>query len=275
MALMSSPHGLVVSPEARGKGVGAALLARTYGGERHLLLLGAGKSVQRTYVRMGAELVPTFWHRTFLNPMTAPVIVGLHRLSPSLVDRGLALACSVANAVRTRGAWLDVHHTVSRGLASEIADLLVRDANGDAHVAWTWELVHWRFFAHSGPRHIVVRSGAGPGRDPRAFAIVSLGIQRSLLVARTVEWYAEDDRAARRLAISLRALLTAMGANAWLAMTSRPARAQQWQRLGFWPAPNAPMAYQLHQPRGTSFGSMAFGGGAGDYGFEAIPLGAV
>jgi hypothetical protein len=267
--LVASPHNLVVDPRFR-TGVGLGLITETFRGEKHQLLMGAGSSVDRIYERLGARALTSCWLRTLLNPLTAPAVAALHRAAPIAMDAVLARAHAVMGHVRVPARWVEVRSSFDDEIASDATHMLLRHSGSAAHVHWTPELVQWRFFSKIGPRHLLVC--LGPSRDARAFAIVSLGVHHALALARTVEWHAESERWSLLLGIVVRALLSVLGANAWFAMTSDPARAASWRRLGFWDAREPPKIYELHSPRTASFGATSFGGSAGDYGFEAMAL---
>lgn len=267
--LVTSPHNLLVSVAHR-TGVGFALISETFKRESHLLLLGAGAAVDKIYERLGARAIPTYWHRSVLNPITLPVVFALHRAAPRVLDALLARTCAGVNGGLS-GGKVDVRAHADGGVADEVIGLLRHTAGTRAHVRWTAETLRWRFFDPAGPRHLLVRLGAAK-REPSALAIVSIGIHRSVCVARTVEWYARDTAAALAIGLALRALLTALGANAWMAMTSDAQASKQWRRAGLWRLAKAPATLELHRPRALTFGAACFGGGAGDSGFEALPL---
>jgi len=157
---------------------------------------------------------------------------------------------------------------------SAVAEALVRHAGEATHVAWTPRLVQWRFFAPAGPRHVLIRLGSRRDRGTRALAILSLGVQRSLLVARVVEWYADGDGTALLLGLGLRAALAAAGVNVWFAMTTDATKARQWRTVGLREVSSPPAVYELTKPRSRSLGPVLVQGGAGDYGWEALPIGA-
>jgi hypothetical protein len=266
--IVASPHNLMVAPAYR-TGIGFALIAETFR-HKHVLQMGAGVSVQAIYEKMGSRPIPTHRGRAILNPLTAPVVALFHRAAPSVLDRATKFACTLVNGLRTPGGWLRVDSAPTDTMLSEVADRLVGGAEGRTHVAWTPELMRWRFFSPIGPRHLLVSHHARGEAD--AIAIVSLGFHRSLSVVRIVEWWAPEDRDARSLATGLRVLLNALGANMWLGLTSDSKTADQWRSAGFRPVPAPPKEYELHRPRDLSFGPISFCGGAGDVGFEALPL---
>jgi hypothetical protein len=268
-ALVSSPHSLMVDPRFR-TGVGLGLIAEAFRGEKHQLLIGAGPSVTRIYEKLGARPVTSYWLRTALNPFTIPAIAAFHRAAPIAMDAVISRTHAAVDRAHLPARSIEVRSSLDEELASHVARMLLRASGSAAHIQWTPDLVRWRFFSKYGPRHLLVC--LGPGQDARAFAIVSLGVHRTLALARTVEWYAESKRWGFCLGVVVRALLSVMGANAWFAMTSDPRRAASWRGIGFWNAREPPMIYELHSPRIQSFGPLCLGGAAGDHGFEAIPL---
>jgi hypothetical protein len=267
-ALVSSPHSLAVDPHFR-TGVGFGLMAEAFRGESHQLLIGAGSSVTRIYEKLGARAVTSYWLRTLLNPFTVPVSAAMHR-APAVMDAVLARAHAALGRIPFPGKWIDVESSLGDERLSDVAETIHRNSGGRAHIQWTPDLLRWRFFSKFGPRHLLVR--LGPGGEARALAIVSLGAHRSLVLARTVEWYAESERWGFWLSVVVRALLSVAGANAWFAMTTDPRRAALWRRFGFWNVRQPPMIYELHSPRSESFGAICLGGAASDYGFDAIPF---
>jgi hypothetical protein len=258
--VVPSPSNLFLLERNRARGVGFGLISETFANHKHLLLIGSGPAVQPIYDRLGAQLIETHWLRTVVNPLSAPAYLAMHRASTRLADLSFASAHAIA------GRLPRVHSSLDNAAAGEVAEMLIRGARGRMHLAWNAELVRWRLFSPIGPRHVLVRIG------DRALTVVSLGSARSLFVSRTVEWYAEDDASAHALALATRAVLTALGVNVWLAMTSDDRTASQWRATGFWGMKEPPSVYELHKPRDMAFGAILLNGGGGDSGFEAMPL---
>ncbi len=257
--IVASPHNLFVLPRYR-TGTGFGLISECFRGENHLLLLGAGPSVQPIYARLGARPLEALWYRTVVNPV--PAVAAINWGCQRLADHALALACRWAGRQSIRSLRFDT--AVDDALAAEVAQQLIGRRDAGAYVSWSADAERWRFF--SGPRHILVRVGTN------ALALVSIGIHRSLCVARTVEWVSQDKASALALSLGARALLSVLGVNLWLAMTSDRTTAAQWRKTGFWRVPSPPVALELHRPRSASFGEPIFYGGGGDSGFEALPL---
>lgn len=263
--IVPSPSNLFLLERNRARGVGFGLISETFANHKHLLLIGSGPAVQPIYDRLGARLIKTHWLRTVVNPLSAPAFLALHRVSARLADLSFASARAIAGRLPSAGK-LSFDVSVAGREAAEVAEMLVRGARARMHLAWSAELVRWRFFSPFGPRHVLVRI------EDRAIAIVSLGSARSLFVSRTVEWYAENDAAAFALSLATRALLTVLGVNVWLAMTSDDRTASQWRAAGFWSMKEPPSVYELHKPRELAFGDVLLNGAGGDSGFEAMPL---
>lgn len=265
---VASPHNLMVSPTHR-TGAGFALISESLKGEKHTLLLGVAETVRPVYERLGCRPIQIHSMRTVLNPLTALAVFGARRVAPRAVDRMLD---SVHGCVDGVGIpRLSVHTLPDLSLLADLAAALASDGSGRSHVAWTADLLRWRCFDRRGPRHVVVRVRRPHGSDPGPFAILSLGIRRNLLVCRTIEWHAPEDRDARILAHAVRLVGTALGANVLLSSAGDAHAAAAWRATGSFPVSNAPTAFELHRPKTVTLAPWHLFGGASDAGFEAIP----
>lgn len=248
-----APHNLMVAPEHR-TGVGFALIMELLKSSSDHLLIGAGDAVRPIYERLGARPLASHWLQTVVNPLSVPIA--------RLVDRGgrlerwLDRARQLASKLRVGG--LELHATCDDEQCAALATRLNADTS-HAHVRWSAELVHWRFFHAKGPRHLLIV-------HEDAVLLVSLGVRGSWIVARTVA----QRGVGVLLLVAARALLGLLGVNAWLSMTTNATEAATLRRAGFWPMRRPPEVFELHRPRSTRFPSVSLTG-AGDYGFEALP----
>ncbi|HEV2079644.1 MAG TPA: hypothetical protein VGR19_07090, partial [Allosphingosinicella sp.] len=145
----------------------------------------------------------------------------------------------------------------SADLAAMAAAMTARGAaGGDPHVAWTPELVGWRYFSPTGPACVLI---GAPGASP--WAIISCGVRNGVSVARLMEYEEEGDpsfvktvlRAARGL-----------GASLLLGYTTEERMKARLLAAGWRLKKDPPSSFVLGAP------TLSVGAAAADLGFEAI-----
>jgi hypothetical protein len=255
-ATLTSLQNHVVSPKLRG-GAGIMLLQRAVKGERVTLSPGVSGRLGEAYRRLGYDEVKSYWLMRVLSPIQAAFQGAGRTLSrgrwpntrPRLSDRQL----SGSNAGRVQ---LTLNPTGAQ--LARIAEFLVSQAReqAGAYVAWDAELVRWRYFSPTGPRHIFVEQPA-----TRAWAVFSYGVKSRLNVARLLEHDAAGDRnfmhdvlrSARRI-----------GASVGLAYTTRTGVKEQLLAAGWRLRSDPPSSFSF------GAGGVSISGGATDVGFEAL-----
>ena len=132
------------------------------------------------------------------------------------------------------------------------------------HVAWTPELVRWRFFHSLGPRHAYVEFG-----KPGAFALLSLGPREGLLVGRLIFVSHPAIAAGEPSVKQMCGILRRAGAHAVFAMTVRDDLASLLQACRFGGYPVTPETYLFHREK-SFVQDTSIGPEVTDLGFEAI-----
>jgi len=167
-------HNLMLKPEYR-KGSGFWLLKRSLHKENLVIIPGVVAPFSITYREMKCQAIPSHWLRKVLNPIRLLRRAVAHRLH--LGGGAPAPFPEIAVPVPWRG-----FHYCTRPGREALAELALwlNRSRGEAHVAWTEDLLRWRFFDDRGPRHFLVRS-ADSAAD---FFVLSLGIRHGVQFAR-------------------------------------------------------------------------------------------
>ena len=131
------------------------LLQKAVRNERLTLSPGVSARLREAYRRLGYNEVPSFWLMRILNPFS-----GALQGAARTLTRGrwpgtrLSLSRRLSRQASKRGLRVTFEpdaeqlQRVARGLVKQ-----AREHDG-AHVAWNPELVRWRFFLPTGPRHL-------------------------------------------------------------------------------------------------------------------------
>jgi hypothetical protein len=242
-------HNLVVQEKYR-SGAGFWLLKRSIHREEHAVIPGVLPPLSEAYKHMKCQQAPTRWFRKVLRPINGGVRLALRRVGARLAGSPSKFSDGI------------VTQPNAEQLAA-IAEILTAEAGRD-HVAWTPELVRWRFFHSFGPRHAYVEFG-----KPGAFALLSLGPRNGLLVGRLIFMSSQAIGLGQPAAKQICRTLRRAGAHAALAMTVRDDLSNLLQLSGFRTYPLSPDTYLFHRDK-SFVQDTSVGPEVTDFGFEAI-----
>jgi hypothetical protein len=249
---LTSLQNHIVSPDVK-SGVGLMLLRRSAKEAQVAFSPGVNARLAQAYRQLRHPEVPTYWLWKPLRPFKAAAQLGVARLSPARREGGAVL--SPAEAQR---AGLPVTAQPSEAALAAMASAMTARfaATGQPHVAWTRELVRWRYFSETGPASLLVGT---PGATP--WAVLSYGVRGGLSVARLMEYEAEGDSS------FMKGILRAargLGAAAVLGYTTQDEIRDSLVAAGWRPKKDPPFSFVLGAP------ALAVGAAAADLGFEAL-----
>jgi hypothetical protein len=253
-----SLHNLMIAESFRG-GAGFFMLTRAVKGETHAVIPGVTGPLAEAYVRMGYQRLDTRWYRRVLRIDRAAVQMLLHRLG----DRGRRPPATARSARSSHG--LAVTASPDDATAADVAAALNQNAGSGArvmHVAWSPELVQWRFFSRLGPGHVFARDELDG-----SFAIVSVGPRHGVTVARILAW--SPVILSSGFLERLGRLAADLGANLLFAYDARPDGAQTLALGGLRPMQSTPMSFLYVRDKQAL--AVDLDGGGTDLGFEALP----
>ncbi len=211
---------------------------------------GVQAPLDEIYRRLGFESVPGFW----LAKPLAPVRAGIQLLRARM-GRGRALRVGLARLQRRYPA-LTITPEPDAADVERLCAAMRAGAQGRVAVAWTPELVRWRYFDPLGPRHLIVRRGPdGP------FAVLAPGTRRGVGTARLMEL---SDPADARFLAEVQGVMRAVGAAVALCFTIDPAMVASLTRRGWRVRGNGTWSFTTPGP--APFLTAA----ASDVGFEAL-----
>jgi hypothetical protein len=246
-------HNTMMEPAHRGV-AGGMLILQAMKGEGHVFVPGAEGAVAATLRRLRFVPVATQVRRRLLRPVAA--------LGAMLAER----AGWQTAPVRVRETALRAVGAIVPRSAEELAGLVAlanRGGSGEFRPHWTVEAMGWRFFHAEGPLSALWIEG--DLASPRAFAIVSIGRRRGVVLARVLCSAAVEPEWHTRVLQQAAQGACALGAQA-IQFTSGGDPAPD---LPGWRAVSgAPQTLIYHRKPAT--GPDRFCAGAGDYGLEAL-----
>lgn len=263
-------HHLVVAEEFR-RGHGLVLMDKAIKSEEHALTPGTPRATQSLHqflVYLRSRIVEGCWYRSVVAPVRGALTLACQR-----VFRVTPRPCYFPRDLPRLWRELDgfgMTTTPSLGLMQEIAAALGEPRPGVASPVWDLEQFRWRFFHPKGPRHALVYSQCGAPSEE--FALLSLGPRNGLNVGRIVEARASN---AERLAALIRAskrVVRRFGGRVLMAFCADDRLDKLFRDCAWQPREGASRTYLHHRKPGTEFPAWAFAGGAGDFGFEALPV---
>lgn len=251
-ATLLSLQNHVIAPDLRG-GAGIMLLRHA---SRNAITFSPGVHgrLGEAYRRLGYVEVPSFSLFKLLRPVRGGAQLAMQRagltvpnIAPVRVDldkvrraAGDDLSVSVDPAERALAA-----------LALRMNEQTGED--GSWRVNWTQEMVGWRFFSPSGPRHILMERGDD-------WAILSIGRRFGLVVARLIERGGKDPRFKKRVFAAAKA----MGAAVAMSYSTKPAFRDVQLAQGWRLRKDPPVSFANAQE------GLAATAATGDIGFEAF-----
>ena len=163
-----SLQNLIVDEAYRG-GVGVLLVKRALKNADIVILPGVAADTAETYRKIRWEVVPTFWGRKPLRPLSVLYGLGLAKLGVHRKTSEKLLAYCENN----------------QPTETQISDLANRLSTRQGNqIYWTPEMVTWRFFSDKGPKHMLFMDQS----NQDAFCVVSLGMRRNVCVVRLIEY---------------------------------------------------------------------------------------
>jgi predicted N-acetyltransferase YhbS len=249
---LTSLQNHIVSPKVK-SGVGLMLLRRCAKEAAIAFSPGVNGRLAQAYRQLRHPEVPTHWLWKPVRPIKAAAQLGLARIFPARREGAAVLAPARVRktdfAVTTRPGEPE--------LAAMAAAMTGRFAEtGNPHVAWTPELVGWRYFSNGGPASLLVGT---PGQCP--WAVLSYGVRNGLPVARLMEYEEKGDpRLMRTVVRAARDL----GAAALLGYTTEESIKDRLLAAGWRLKKDPPFSFVL----GAS--ALSVGAAAADLGFEAL-----
>lgn len=266
LAELACPHNLFVN-ESHRHGAGLALIMESFKDEKHIFLMGVMPPVTAIYEKLRCKPIPAYWHRAILNPLTALVSYPLSRVAPrhaeAVVERVVDLACLLGRVGSCRVSRAEDTANARASLAE-----LKRVSGAGTSTAWDDAAITHRFLHPDAPRHLIFEVTRA---RHHGVAVVSVGIRRGLVAARIVECAASSQDFTARVVCAVRRLMRVAGANVLLGYTTSEASHRAFEGAGFGAQRVSPSSLALSR-RGAMPIPIELGGGAGDFGFEAIRL---
>jgi hypothetical protein len=235
----------------------AGLLKHSLRGELHAVLPSAFQPLAEVYRRMNCQPIETRWFRKALRPVTGAILLALNRLKELPHKSGRRLP----DLSRLRDC--QVLESPGFDQLTALSQELLRQTGRDT-VIWTPELVKWRFFHRSGPRHVFVQFD-----NPGEFAVLSLGPRQGILLGRIIVL---SDAAAMRGPSVIHRLcdvLRHLGAHAAAVTTGRDDISKLLTQSGFSLYPDQQQTYLFHKEKAFVQHTVV-GPEITDLGFEAI-----
>lgn len=224
-----------------------ALVKRAMRGADLSVFPGVVGALADTYRAIRYEEVKTFWGRSITSPVRA----------------GFGMALAKARIKRSLPAKLQSLLARSAEASAERDDILAErlSAREGNIVAWSPELVRWRFFSRNGPRHLVWYER----REAERYCIVSVGIRHGVVAARLIEFGADVSFLA-----GVVGELKSSGIEMILAFGSPVAGRQTLSALGLQSLENPPVSFIKRNSPAHQAGPIELSGALTDVGFESI-----
>lgn len=251
---LTSLQNHIVAPTVK-SGVGLMLLRRSAKEAALAFSPGVNARLAMAYRQLGHAEVPTHWLWKPLRPFKAAAQLALARIFPARREGTALLDPAKARAALGR----DTAATTRPGEAElrAMAEAMSRPGpEGVPYVAWTPELVRWRYFSETGPASLLVGT---PGASP--WAVLSYGVRNGLSVARLMEYEEEGDPGFMKTVL---AAAKAVGAAAIFSYATGEGLKARLVAAGWRPKKDPPFSFVIKAP------ALAIGAAAADLGFEAI-----
>lgn len=240
-----------MTPDAR-SGAGLLLLKRATRDGDVAFSPGVQGRLAESYRRLDYNEITGFWFTRPLNAARVARDLVVSRLKPrrNFTVRMARLSACYPNLVLTPDPFQELLETL-------VAAMVEATTSNDAtHIAWTQDLVRWRYFSKGGPRHLLVHC-------PRSgdIAVLAFGIRRGVRVVRVMEVHARNgtgfiDQVLR--------IARSAGAGLALAFTTRPDLARAYEARGLRRRQNDTSTFVSNDTH------VSFDAAATDVGFEAF-----
>lgn len=238
-------------PAARA-GAGMMLLNRATKGANVAFSPGVQGRLAEAYRRLGYREIPSFW---LTRPLNAVLMARDLLLSRLQAPRRFVVPL---RALRRRHAGLELSASPDDRMLTALAASIRSSSAPDQalRMVVSAEVLEWRYFCASGPRHLLVRDPASG-----AVAVLAFGYRRGLKIVRLMEFHHGADAA---FAKKVLAVARTAGASFALAFTLDRPIADTLIRNGFRLRGNDTAAFA------SSDAEVTLGPAATDVGFEAF-----
>ena len=240
-----------MAPDAR-SGAGLLLLKRATRDGDVAFSPGVQGRLAESYRRLDYTEIPGFW---FTRPLNAARVVrdlvgSRFKTRSSFSVRMARLSARYPDLVLTPDPSAEL-------LDALVAVMVEATSVSDAtRVAWTQDLVRWRYFSQGGPRHLLVycpRSGD--------IAVLAFGVRKGVRVVRVMEMHMRNGTG---FIDDVLRVGRSAGAGLALAFTTRPDLARAYEARGFRLRDNATSTFVSNDA------PVSFDAAATDVGFEAF-----
>lgn len=252
---LTSLQNHIVAPDVR-SGVGLMLLRRSAREADVALSPGVNARLAVAYRQLGHAEVPTHWLWKPVRPLKGAAQLALVKALPQRREGAAVLDLKKARAAAGEAIRLAVRPDEA-ALAAMAQAMTIRYAGPRPYVAWTPDLVRWRYFSDDGPASLLVGT---PGSSP--WAVLSYGVRNGLSVARLME-YEEEEGDPALMAAVVRAA-RAVGAAVLFGYTTEESTRARLLDQGWRVRKDPPFSFVLNAP------ALSVGAAATDVGFEAL-----
>ena len=253
VVIVPALHNTMMEPTHRGV-AGGMLILQAMKGEAHVFVPGAEGAVAEALRQLRFQTVASTVLRRVLRPVAAMGSVLAERLGMAATP-----VTVIDRALRAAGAVVPM----SSGELVGLVDLANREAAVGFRPWWTVEAMWWRFFHTAGPFSALWLEGSFAA--PQAFAIVSLGRRRGVVIARVLCSAAIKPQGHAQVLERAAQGARALGAQA-IQFTSGGELTPDLP--GWRPVPDAAQTLIFH--RAPAPEPDRFCAGVGDYGLEAL-----
>lgn len=255
-------HNLMVDERHRG-GIGFLLAKNAAARESQVYIPGVVPPLANLYPKMGYRRLPSAWYRKVINPVRGAVAL----VAKKVLKRPMS-ARYFESSVSTSLEPFDVTCGPDEGLLEGVAEAINRGAESGWAPWWDAPSIRWRFFHPAGPRHALIYQESGG--EVADLAVVSLGPRHGVNVGRVLALVASSSIALKALMDRVEVIVNDRGGHVLLTYATDRRLNRMLSDIGMPGIKDPPHSYALHR-KGPAPAAYALMGGAGDFGFEAIP----
>jgi len=251
--VLPSVHNTMVRPDCR-EGAGGLLIAQSFRGEQYAFVPGAEGAVAEMLRRLGFKGQNITWWMLWLRPLAA---------AGTLVRTRLRLAGSQ----RTSGLQSSVPVA---GEIEELVDLANRgwSSTPDFRPWWNSGLFLWRYFDPYGPQTVLV--SLREAGELCGYGLMSFGWRHGLLVARVIDWRANQRDQVVRLFSDIRDQASRIGAHVLLVGSGDTTLTEWFGEAGWKEKRGSAQSFLYGRDRSNYPARVSFMPSVGDYGLEAF-----
>lgn len=243
-----------MTPQAR-SGAGMLLLKRATRNGDVAFSPGVQGRLAESYRRLGYTEIAGFWFTLPVNVIRMVRDIALLRLKSysAFHVRVGRLAIRFPKLIVTHDPPAELLDALATAMTTSVAP------DGAVRIAWSRDAVRWRYFAHCGPRHVLVHCPRRGG-----MAVLAFGIRRGVRVMRIMEMH---DGSGTGFINHVMHVARAAGAGLAMAFTTRPELARAYESVGFRRRENGTSSFV------SSAIPVSFDAAATDVGLEAFGTG--